>query len=230
MGPKKRVASGQPAGREKRRRTEADPEVEDVVQRSDAEEDLQPEDHGVQAHDEVQDDAIVAAVNGGGEPKADEEEEDEFAEKYPNASPSLLRELKTLHALLPENLADVVDDPEHNRARPAATEVLHEQGMPLYELRHSLHLSKLCDNPDILAQHQKMDVSDRGVFPVRVPCPALSVLDVDWSDLPFGKPILVPHPDSSVHIESLFQGLTTGQAVREFRALLSEHTLAVGPV
>jgi hypothetical protein len=100
--------------------------------------------------------------------------------------------------------------------------------MPLYELRHSLHLSKLCDNPDILAQHQKMDVSGRGVFPVRVPCPALSVVDVDWSDLPFGKPILVPHPDSSVHIESLFQGLTTGQAVREFRALLKEVGLVPG--
>jgi hypothetical protein len=96
--------------------------------------------------------------------------------------------------------------------------------MPLYNLQHSLHLQKLLSNPVLLSQHQEMDVVGCGVFPVRVPCPALGTFDVCWSDLE------LLYDGSSVHIESLFQALTTGQAVREYWALLREIGLVPGHV
>ena len=228
MGPRKRVARGRAGGGGKRRRLETESDSDDATLHHDADPALEVEDRGLLVRGEV-------PVEGGVEPAGDveeleagEEEEDEFAQRYPRASPALLGELKALHELLPANLEEVVDNPDHDRARPAATEILHGRGMPLYELQHSLHLCRLLDNPDILAEHQKLDVSGRGVFPVRVPCPALSVSDADWSGLPLCSPIVAPHLDSSVYIESMFQALSTGQAVREFRALLRQVGLVPG--
>jgi hypothetical protein len=198
------------------------------------EESVEPVDY---AASDADDDSVSTA-----EPSSSEEDDDgvdeqdaetvERMRKYARADRKTKEKMRQLWALLPVDY--VVDPPDFSRPAPAKMSAYFQLGVPVYELSDSPHLSRLQDEPDVLLEHMKLDVSGRGFFPFKIPPPAVvdpAVSEGDPTLVPPGQMRLISHgEDSSRMIESIFQLQVTGAAVVEYRALLRLCGLVPGSV
>jgi hypothetical protein len=134
----------------------------------------------------------------------------------------------SLYRVTVSDVVSIVDPHDYDRPEPASAHVYHSAGVPIYILRDSVYLRRLAENPEVLSQHQKLDTPKRGFFPVKIPAPRIADLGEAWEGIDGDVTVVGHYEDSAERIESLIQGLTTGPAVKEFRAMLKHCGLVPG--
>jgi hypothetical protein len=134
----------------------------------------------------------------------------------------------SLYRLTVSDVPWVVDDHNYDRPEPASAYAYHSAGVPVYSLSDSVYMRRLAVRPEVLYAHQKLDIPKCGFFPVKVPATRVVDLGKAWEEIDGDVTVVEHYEDSAERIESMFQALTTGAAVKEYRALLRPCGLVPG--